>query len=128
MYCRTWGGEGYEQAISVVLTEDGGFLLVGFAMSSSPRQADTRLGRATAAGDLEWEATFGEAAFDDYANSMFRLSDGTYLIGAIANGVLLSRVDENGNVLWRRALLEQQTVYGSMALNELEEGATSWRV
>ena len=53
---------------------------------------------------------------------MIRLSDGTYLIGAIANGVLLSRVDEDGNVLWRRSLLEQQTVYGGMALTELEDG------
>jgi hypothetical protein len=53
---------------------------------------------------------------------LIRLSDGTYLIGAIANGVLLSRVDEDGNVLWRRSLLKQQTVYGAMALIELEDG------
>jgi hypothetical protein len=53
---------------------------------------------------------------------MIRLGEGTYLIGAIANGVLLSRVDQDGDVLWRRSLLDQGTVYGGMALIELEDG------
>ena len=97
------------------------FLLTGFSMSPN-RQADTWLARCTSTGELVWRTSFGEATFDDYANSMIRLSDGTYLIGAIANGVLLSRVDEDGNVLWRRSLLDPRTVYGGMALAELEDG------
>lgn len=113
---------GWQYASQIARTEAGGFLLAGFSMSSSPRQADTWLARCTSDGELEWETSFGEASFDDYATSLIRLSDGTYLIGAIANGVLLSRVDEDGNVLWRRSLLEQQTVYGSMTLTELEDG------
>lgn len=112
---------GWQFASQIVATDDGGFLLAGFSMSPS-QQADTWLARCASTGELEWETSFGEAAFDDYANSLIRLSDGTYLIGAIANGVLLSRVDEDGNVLWRRSLLEQQTVYGGMALTELEDG------
>jgi hypothetical protein len=113
---------GWQYASQVAKTEDGGFLLAGFSMSSSLQQADTWLARCTSTGELEWETAFGDPAFDDYANSMIRLSDGTYLIGAIANSVLLSRVDEDGNVLWRRSLLEQQTVYGGMALVELDDG------
>ncbi len=113
---------GWQFASQVAQTSDGGFLLAGFSMSSSRRQADTWLARCTTTGELEWETSFGEAGFDDYANSLIRLSDGTYLIGAIANGVLLSRVDEDGNVILRRSLLEQQTVYGGMALAELEDG------
>ena len=112
---------GWQYASQIAETDDGGFLLAGFTLSSS-RQADTWLARCSSTGELEWETSFGEAAFDDYANSMIRLRDGTYLIGAIANGVLLSRVDADGNVLWRRSLLERQTVYGGMALLELEGG------
>jgi len=113
---------GWQFASQVAPTEDGGFLLAGFSMSSSPQQADTWLARCTSTGEMEWEASFGDPTFDDYANSMIRLSDGTYLIGAIANSVLLSHVDEDGNVLWRRSLLDQQTVYGGMALTELKDG------
>jgi hypothetical protein len=112
---------GWQYASQIAETDDGGFLLTGFSMSPN-RQADTWLARCTSTGELVWETSFGEATFDDYANSMIRLSDGTYLIGAIANGVLLSRVDEDGNVLWRRSLLDPRTVYGGMALAELEDG------
>jgi hypothetical protein len=113
---------GWQYASQIAPTGDGGFLLAGFSMSSSPQQADTWLARSSSTGELEWETSFGDATFDDYANSMIRLSDGTYLIGAIANSVLLSRVDEDGNVLWRRSLLEQDKVYGGMALTEIEDG------
>jgi outer membrane protein assembly factor BamB len=113
---------GWQYPSQIAQAENGGFLLAGFSMSSSPRQADTWLARCTSTGELKWETSFGDSIFDDYANSLIRLSDGTYLIGAIANGVLLSRLNKDGNVLWRRSLLEQQTVYGGMALTELEDG------
>jgi hypothetical protein len=113
---------GWQFASQIAPTDDGGFLLAGFSMSNGSRQqADTWLVRCNSAGELEWETSFGDSAFDDYANSLIRLNDGTYLIGAIGNGMLLSRVDEDGNVLWRRSLVGQ-TVYGAMALIELEEG------
>jgi outer membrane protein assembly factor BamB len=114
---------GWQYASQIAQTDDGGFLLAGFSMSSSPRrQADTWLARCTPTGELEWETSFGDPAHDDYGTSLIRLKDGTYLIGGIGNGMLLSRVDQDGNVLWRRSLLEQQTVYGGMALIELEDG------
>lgn len=113
---------GWQYASQVAQTEAGGFLLAGFSMGSSPRQIDTWLAHCTSNGELEWETSFGDPTFNDYANSLIRLNDGTYLIGAIANSVLLSRVDEDGNVLWRRSLLDQNTVYGGMALNELDDG------
>jgi hypothetical protein len=113
---------GWQYPSQVAQTEDGGFLLAGFSMSSSPQQADTWLARCTSTGELEWETSLGDPTFDDYVNSMICLRDGTYLIGAIANSVLLSRVDKDGNVLWRRSLLERQTVYGGMALIEPEGG------
>ncbi len=121
-WARRYELTGWQYPSQVAQTEDGGYLLAGFSMNNSLQQADTWLARCTSSGELEWETSFGDSTFDDYANSLIRLSDGTYLIGAIANGILLSRVDEDGNVLWRRSLLDQQTVYGGMALSELEDG------
>jgi dipeptidyl aminopeptidase/acylaminoacyl peptidase len=113
---------GWQFASQIAPTDDGGFLLAGFSMSSSPRrQADTWLARCTPAGELEWEKSFGDAAHDDYGTSLIRLEDGTYLIGGIGNGMLLSRVDQEGNLLWRRSLVGQ-SVYGSDGLIELEGG------
>lgn len=113
---------GWQYASQLAETDSGAFLLAGFSMSSgAPRQADTWLARCTAAGELEWQKTVGDAAHDDYATSLIRLEDGTYLIGGIGNGMLISCVDQDGNVLWRRSLLGQ-CVDGSMALIGLEDG------
>jgi hypothetical protein len=113
---------GWQFASKIAQTDDGGFLLAGFSMSGgSQRQADTWLVHCTASGELEWEMTFGDPAFDDYAQSLIRLNDGTYLIGGLGNGMLLSRVDEDGNLLWRRSLVGE-TVYAAEGLIELEEG------
>ena len=122
LWANTYEIAGWQYASQIDQAEGNGFLLAGFSMSSSPRQADTWLARCTSTGELEWEKSFGDPTLDDYATSMIRLGDGTYLVGAIANGVLLSHVDEHGNVLWRRSLLDQQTVYGGMALTELADG------
>ena len=85
---------GWQFASQIAETDDGGFLLAGFSMSSgSRRQADTWLAHCTATGELEWETSFGDSAHDDYATSLIRLRDGSYLIGGIGNGMLLSRVD-----------------------------------
>jgi Tol biopolymer transport system component len=114
--------DGWQYASQLAQTDDGGFLLTGFSMSSgSRRQADTWLARCTPTGELEWEKSFGDAAHDDYATSLIQLKDGTYLLGGIGNGVLLSRVDQDGNVLWRRSLVGQ-TVYGADGLIELADG------
>jgi hypothetical protein len=113
---------GWQFASQIAQTSDGGFLLAGFSMNAgAPRQADTWLAHCTSSGELEWEKSFGDAAFDDYAQSMIRLRDGTYLIGGLGNGMLLSSIDEDGELLWRRSLVGED-VYAAEALIELEDG------
>jgi hypothetical protein len=113
---------GWQFASRIAPTDDGGFLLAGFSMSTGSRQqADTWLARCTSAGELEWEKTFGDSLHDDYAQSLLLLSDGTYLIGGIGNGMPLVRVDKDGTVLWRQSLT-QPDVYAADALIELDDG------
>jgi outer membrane protein assembly factor BamB len=114
--------DGWQFASQIAEAEDDGFILAGFAMSTgSQRQADTWMAHASSSGELLWETSFGDEGYDDYATSMIRLKDGTYLLGAISDGFLLRNVDSEANVLWRRSLLDQ-SVYGSMALIELDQG------
>jgi len=110
----------WQFASQVAQSEDGGFLLAGFVMGSKS-QADTWLAHCTSTGEMEWETSFGIPAFDDYANSMIQLKDGTYLIGKIGNGMLLTHIDEDGNILWERSLVGT-AVYGTRGLIQLEDG------
>ena len=112
--------DGWQFASQVARTEDGGFLLAGFSMDSS-QQADIWLAHCASTGELERETSFGNPSFDDYANSLIQLKDGTYLIGTLGNGMALKRIDEDGNALWERSLVGQ-SVYGATALIELESG------
>ena len=111
---------GWQFASQVAQSEDGGFLLAGFAMGSKS-QADTWLAHCTSTGEMEWETSFGNPSFDDYANSMIQLKDGTYLIGNIGNGMLLTNIDEDGDILWDRSLIGT-AVYGARELVQLEDG------
>ena len=113
---------GWQYASNLVQTPDGGFLLAGFSMNAGPpQQADTWLARSSPTGELEWETSFGDPEHDDYAISLIALDDGSYLIGGLANGVILNRVDGNGNMLWQRSLLAQD-VYGASGLLEVDDG------
>jgi WD40 repeat protein len=113
---------GWQFASQVAETDDGGFLLAGFLMiNGSRQQADTWLAHCTSTGELAWETSFGDTTHDDYAQSLIPLKDGTYLIGGLGNGIRLSRIDENGSLLWTRSLVGQ-TVYAAEALIELQDG------
>jgi hypothetical protein len=111
---------GWQFASNIARTEDGGFLLVGFSRGTS-QQADIWLARCSSTGELESETSFGDPSFDDYASSLISLTDGTYLIGILGDGMGLKRIDEDGNILWQRSLVGQ-SVYGAWALTELESG------
>jgi outer membrane protein assembly factor BamB len=113
---------GWQFASDIAPTGPDGFLLAGFAMAAGPpQQADTWVARGDASGELVWETSFGSPGFDDYANTLLLLRDGTYLMGAISNGLLLTRLDGDGQILWQRSLLGE-SVHGAMALAEIEEG------
>jgi len=113
---------GWQFPCQIAPLDNSGLLLAGFVMAESPqRQADTWLARCSASGEIEWHTSFGDSSHDDYAQTLLQLSDGTYLIGGLGNGMPLFRVDADGTVLWRRYLTKRD-VYGAEALIELDGG------
>ncbi|MFN2143802.1 MAG: hypothetical protein ACK2T7_00540, partial [Anaerolineales bacterium] len=105
-----------------VSVEGGDLLLAGFWMNDGPpSQVDTWLARCTAKGEIVWEKTFGNPDDNDYAQSLIELSDGNYLIGGLGNGMPLTQIDADGNILWQQRPLESGT-YNAGALLETNEG------
>jgi hypothetical protein len=119
LWAKRYELDDWQFAAQVIQTASGGFLLAG--SRSVGYHADTWLAYSTSTGELEWETSIGDSTANDFGQSLIRLNDGTYLIGGRGNGMLLSRIDENGDLLWRRSLLGSG-VYGASALIELEDG------
>jgi hypothetical protein len=76
---RTWGGDGYEQAWSVALAEDGGYYVFGKTDSHGAGDRDFFLLKLAEDGSEDWFKTHGKAR-RALPYGMLRLSNGDLLI------------------------------------------------
>ncbi len=76
---RTWGGGGYEQALSVTPTGDGGYYVFGETDSYGAGDRDFFLLKITADGAEEWFQTYG-GANREWPYGMLRLSNEDLLL------------------------------------------------
>jgi hypothetical protein len=103
---KAYGGANYDFAGSVVQTSDGGYALAGWTYSFGAGVADVYLVKANAAGNMQWNQTYGGIAYDA-GSSMVQTSDGgyaivgfTYSFGAGGRDAYLVKTDATGNVQW----------------------------
>ena len=113
---------GWQFGSSIAAAANGELLLTGFKMvTAGSRHADVWIARMTAEGDLISETSIGRPGEDDYAHSLLRLSDGTYLVGGLGRGLPLFKLDEDGSLLWERRL-DDNAVYVAGEPVEMEGG------
>lgn len=110
---KTYGGNDYEQAEDVLLTDDNGFLMVGYTNSKGNGKNDFWLIKTDMNGNMIWDKTFGGSG-SDQAYDICSTSDGGFLIAgsteSFGNGAIdywVIKIDINGNVEW------DQTIGGS---------------
>jgi hypothetical protein len=105
---RTYGGASWDGAYSLVETSDGGYALAGYTSQSGLGSWDVWLIKTDAAGNVEWNQTYGGADYDD-ARSLVVTSDGGYALagrtksfGAGEEDFWLVKTDEFGNMEWNQ--------------------------
>jgi len=98
-----------ERARDVVLTDDGGYLVVGSAYSlvvdGGPGDRDFLALRLNAHGEVEWFKTYGGPDADE-AYAVVRTLDGGYLMAGstlACRCILLVQIDDAGNIVWARS-------------------------
>ena len=103
---RTYGGDGSEEAYSLVVTSDGGYALAGTTSGSRDHQSytDALLVKTDAYGNMEWRQTYGEAG-DQQAFSLIETSDDGFALAGYTTSVYagpayfwLVKTDEYGNI------------------------------
>jgi len=116
---RTYGGGNWDDLWCVVQTSDGGFALAGETSSYGTGGMDFWLVKTDAAGNAQWNHTYGGMG-RDWASSLVRTSDGGYALAGetdsfgLSTDVWLLKTDASGNVQWNRT-------YGT----DLQDGATA---
>jgi len=105
---RTFGTKGDEIARSMVQTTDGGYALAGYIKYFGIDDYDFFLVKTDAAGNLQWNRTYGGASYD-HAYSLVQTDDGGYALagdtssyGAGYYDFWLVKTDSAGNPQWNR--------------------------
>lgn len=127
---KTYGGSGDDRGTSLIQTNEGGFALVGFAMSSDGDGSnnegfhDNWILKLTNSGEIEWERSFGFSGHD-HSYDVLQTEDGGFFFvgfldvtasegagGETNKGNSFTRhgvgefwgtkLDAQGNIEWRR--------------------------
>jgi len=114
LWTRLYGGTGSEQGYSVQQTQDGGYIITGYAMINW--NYDVYLVKTDAQGDTTWTRTFGGTSVEQ-GEDVQQTSDGGYIIagytssyGAGSMDFYLVKTDASGNQEWSQT-------YGGSALD-----------
>lgn len=122
---KRFGGENFEELVTMLATPDGGYLLGGNSWSgiSGDKTEDTRglndywIVKINTDGSKAWDKRFG-GANRDFLKSMIVSHDGGYLLGGLSYSDIsgdktepsrgsedtwIVKIDENGNKLWDKS-------------------------
>lgn len=103
---KSFGGSEDDEAKSIVQTKDGGFVIVGKTESKGAGKSDVWLIKLNAAGEIDWDKTFGGAK-DDEGFSIINTKEGgfafagfTESVGKGSSDFLVVNLDFTGKELW----------------------------
>ena len=108
LWTKTYGGNDLDQAASIQLTTDGGFIISGWTRSFGAGFTDVWLIKTDANGDTLWTKTYGGVE-GDVGWHVVQTSDGGYGIAGYTSSnsagsedFLLIRTDSEGDTIWTR--------------------------
>ena len=111
---QTYGDWNRDEARSVIITDDGGYIFTGISSSYSPGVGDLDfwLVKTDVNGNEEWNETYGGLQ-DDRAHSVIQTIDSGFMVaggsesyGAGSSDFWLLKTDNFGNELWSKAIGE----------------------
>lgn len=108
LWTKTIGGSLFEDAGSVIKTNDSGFLITGTTNSLGDGGYDVFVVNTDSNGLIKWTKTYG-GINDDAGDAGIQTSDGGYAIvgttqsfGSGITDIYLLKLNQNGDTLWTR--------------------------
>ncbi|MCC6690141.1 MAG: T9SS type A sorting domain-containing protein [Bacteroidia bacterium] len=129
LWTKTYGGTDDDEAHSVRITSDGGYLLAGETKSFSDSNGDAYIIKTNSTGDTLWTKTYGGSK-EDLANDIIESTNGNYIFcgrtysysNTEANFYLM-RLQNNGVKIWEQTGYIKDSIYDSLeGIVELKNG------
>lgn len=122
---RSYGGNRYDQGMSIQLTSDGGYVFAGFTNSSNNGDVgqghggmDAWVVKLNSSGTIQWQTVLGGSK-DDEAYSIRQTSDGGYIFAGVTGASIsgdmnlldhpfsgghawVVKLDSTGGVTWQK--------------------------
>jgi hypothetical protein len=105
---KTYGGSSDDQAWSMQVTSDNGFIVAGLTWSNGADYRDYWVLKLDANGNVVWQKAYG-GSYDEIAQSIQETSDGGFIVagvtrpyGACCRDYWVLKLDANGNVVWQK--------------------------
>jgi hypothetical protein len=107
-WTKTIGGSGDDEAISIIRSSDGGYIVAGGTESFGAGKADIFVVELDSSGNVVWAKTIGGSK-GDRARSIIQSSDGGYVVvGGTESfgegGIYVVKLDNSGNVQWTKTI------------------------
>ncbi|MFZ7138672.1 MAG: hypothetical protein ACOWW1_09690 [archaeon] len=105
---KTFGGNGFEEASSVIETSDENFVITGYTTSFGSGNYDGWLIKTDSDGNMQWNQTYGGANWDELCSVVQTIDRGYAMCGMTAsyngtsNDFWLVKTDADGNMVWNQ--------------------------
>ncbi|HEY3249985.1 MAG TPA: T9SS type A sorting domain-containing protein, partial [Ignavibacteria bacterium] len=125
---KTYGTAGYDYALSIKQTTDGGYVLFGSTSSFGAGNNDYYVVKVDSAGLLQWSKTIGGPG-GDYGFCVIQTSDGGYALsgttlsfGAGNYDLYVVKLNATGSLEWSRTIGGTGFEYGYQIIQTSEGG------
>lgn len=128
LWSRVWEEEDVEGGFALLPTSDGHYVLTGITgPEGNQTDIDFLFIKIDADGNQIWNRTLGDGDAVDYGTDAIELPDGGYLlIGMFSGGgrgaIPLIRTDLDGEIVWRRNLIESRGNKAGMKILPTPDG------
>jgi len=104
---NNYGGGADDGGISIIQTDDGGYMLAGWTYSYGAGNRDFYLIKTDSAGNELWYKTYG-GPYLDWGGDIYPTGDGNYVLSgykrviSTSSDAWLIKININGNIIWEK--------------------------
>ncbi len=127
VWTKTYGADRYDAGYSIAHTLNGGYIIAGQTASSAASRYDIFLIKVDSKGNMIWKRLYGGSR-NEAAYSIETLPDGNSIIAGFTDsfgsglGVYLLKINQLGDTLWSKVLLDDVDIHHIVAASNVDGG------